>query len=440
MLEVLLADPCRVIGSLLDYREIRRIWHKWRSSGTPSILGELSADTTGLEENCVDAKYGVVRDDSKLRAVLVIDAKIPQYDKDAGSRSSFLYLQLLREMGHHVYFMPNDQVRREPYARAIEDLGVQLILGSGFRCGRWKQWLRDHQNEVGNVVLHRPNVARRYLSELRLFRNMTILYLAHDLRCVRDSRHFQLTGDAFYEYEAEYWERIEKQIIKTVDRAYFFSEAECQLVASWVNGDKACTIPLFPLAAVADPGLAFEQRAGLLFVGGFTHLPNRDAVLWFASEVYPLIRSKIPAIEWHVVGANPPSEVLALATEGVIIEGAVSDQRLRLLYQSTKVVIAPLRFGAGVKGKILEAMHHASPTVTTKVGAEGIPESEGVLSICETPEEMARSIIDIYCHAATWMRIRERINNAAEKHLSRQAALSRLTQDLGRAGRSETID
>ena len=252
---------------------------------------------------------------------------------------------------------------------------------------------------------------------------MTILYFAHDLRYVRDSRHFQLTGDAFHKREAAYWERIEKQIIKTVDRAYFFSEAECRTVSSWVNDDKTCMMPLFPLSALAEPGLAFEQRAGLLFVGGFTHLPNRDAVLWFASEVYPLIRSKIPAIEWHVVGANPPSEVLTHAREGVIIEGAVSEQRLRSLYQSTRVVVAPLRFGAGVEGKILEAMHYGSPIVTTKVGEEGIPDSEGALSICETPEDMADSIIDIYCHAATWRRIHEQISNAAEKHLSRQAAL-----------------
>ena len=164
MLEVLLADPCRFIGSLLDYREIRRIWHKWRSSGTQSILGELSADTTDFQEVRVDTQQGRDRDDAELKAVLVIDAKIPQYDQDAGSRSSFLYLQLLREMGYRVYFMPNDQVRREPYARAIEDLGVQLILGSGFRCGQWKRWLTNHQNEIGSVILHRPNVARHYLS------------------------------------------------------------------------------------------------------------------------------------------------------------------------------------------------------------------------------------------------------------------------------------
>lgn len=430
MLEALRADPCRFVETLLDYRSLHRIWRAWRRRGTVAILAELST-----EENVQPPVYlpkdAPTEGTPPAATLLVIDATLPQYDRDAGGRSSFLYLQILREMGYEVFFMPNDQLRREPYASALEGMGVKLLMGRGFRCGKWKKWLRVRTGQISHVILHRPNVAKRYLAAIRKIGGIKILYFAHDLRFMREARHYEIDGDVFHLHEAKYWEGIEKAILAQVDRSYFFSGEETRIVSSWEGGNNARTVPLFPVDLPPSPGLPYEQRADLLFVGGFAHQPNCDAVLWFAREVFPLVRQVLPDIEWHIVGREPPPEIRSLMGNGILVEGGVSEARLEYLYQTARLVVAPLRFGAGVKGKVVEAVCQGVPVVTTPVGAEGIPGGDETLCISDDAEDMARQIIDLYQNPTLWKTMRDRVVQGVDTHFSRRAALLRLAEDLG---------
>jgi glycosyltransferase involved in cell wall biosynthesis len=429
MLEALRADPCRFVEALLDYRGLYRFWRAWRRRGTEAILAELSTEENlqpprGLTDS---VSTGTTLGGATL---LVIDATLPQYDRDAGGRSSFLYLQTLREMGHQVFFMPNDQMRREPYASALEGLGVKLLMGPGLRCGQWKRWLRDRAGQITHVVLHRPNVAMRYLAALKKMTGMKILYFAHDLRFRREERHYELNGDAFHRREAEYWERIEKNIISQVDAAYFFSDEETKAVSVWTGRAIARTVPLFPVTLAPASGLPHAQRAGLLFVGGFAHQPNRDAVSWFAREVFPLVRQALPDIEWHIVGREPPAEIRALAGNGIFVEGVVSEARLETLYQTTRLAVAPLRFGAGVKGKVVEAVFQGIPLVTTAIGAEGMPDPGAVLDIHDIPRDFADALIRLYRDEDAWSTRRDAIKAYVAAHFSKDAARRVLEIDI----------
>jgi glycosyltransferase involved in cell wall biosynthesis len=421
MLEALRADPCRFVEALLDYRGLYRFCRAWRSRGTEAILAELST-----EEQL--QPLGSLTDTLSTRntpggaTLLVIDATIPQYDRDAGGRSSFLYLQTLREMGHQVFFMPNDQMRREPYASALEGLGVKLLIGTGLRCGQWKRWLQDRAGQITHVVLHRPNVARRYLATIKKMAGMKVLYFAHDLRFLREARHYELNGDTFHRHEAEYWEKVEKNIISQVDAAYFFSDDEARAVSVWNSAAAARTVPLFPLNLAPASGFPYAQRAGLLFVGGFAHQPNRDAVSWFAKEVFPLVLQELPDMEWHIVGREPPGEIRALAGNGIFVEGVVSEARLETLYQTTRLAVAPLRFGAGVKGKVVEAVFQRIPLVTTTIGAEGMPEPGTVLDIHDTPRDFADAVIRLYRNEDVWSARRETMSPYVAAHFSKEAA------------------
>jgi glycosyltransferase involved in cell wall biosynthesis len=429
MLESLRADPCRFVEALLDYRGLYRFLRAWRSRGTTAILAELSTEEAlqplGILPEAVPtggAPAGAT--------LLVIDATLPQYDRDAGGRSSFLYLKTLREMGHQVFFMPNDQMRREPYASALEGLGVRLLMGPGLRCGQWKRWLRDRAGQITHVVLHRPNVARRYLAALKKMSGLKILYFAHDLRFLREARHHELNGDAFHRREAEYWKRIEKAIISQVNVAYFFSDEEAKAVSAWNSAAAARTVPLFPVHIASASGLSYAQRAGLLFVGGFAHQPNRDAVSWFAKEVFPLVRQALLDIEWHIVGREPPAEIRALAGNGIFVEGGVSEARLETLYQTTRLAVAPLRFGAGVKGKVVEAVFQAIPLVTTTIGAEGMPESGTVLDIHDIPRDFADAVIRLYRDEDAWAARRDTMKAYVAAHFSVEAARRILEIDI----------
>lgn len=429
MLEALRADPCRFVEALLDYRGLYRFWRAWCSRGTEAILAELSTQEHLQPPGAlIDAlSTGKTPGGPTL---LVIDATLPQYDRDAGGRSSFLYLQTLREMGHQVFFMPNDQMRREPYASALEGLGVKLLIGPGLRCGQWKRWLRDRAGQITHVVLHRPNVAKRYLATVKKMAGMKILYFAHDLRFLREARHYELNGDAFHRHEAEYWEGIEKNIVSQVDAAYFFSDDETRVVSAWNSAAAARTVPLFPAHIASASGLPYAQRAGLLFVGGFAHQPNRDAVSWFAKEVFPLVRQALPDIEWHIVGREPPGEIRALAGNGIFVEGVVSEAQLETLYQTMRLAVAPLRFGAGVKGKVVEAVLRRIPLVTTTIGAEGMPESGAVLDIHDLPRDFADAVIRLYRDENVWSARCDTMNTYVAAHFSAEAARRVLEIDI----------
>src|SRR5699024_6752492 len=100
----------------------------------------------------------------------------------------------------------------------------------------------------------------------------------------------------------------------------------------------------------------FGQRAGLLFVGQFRHQPNVDGMIWFLQTIFAKLLEMNPDVTCTIVGSHPPSSIRSFQSENVKITGYVSDQVLAEQYRTTRLVIAPLRFGAGAKGKVVEAM------------------------------------------------------------------------------------
>lgn len=130
--------------------------------------------------------------------------------------------------------------------------------------------------------------------------------------------------------------------------------------------------------------------------GGFEHAPNVDAVLWFAKEVYPTILPQYPDMKWYVVGGKVSKKIAELALDNIIIEGFVSDEDLEKLYRKCRISIVPLRFGAGVKGKVVEAAYYQIPLVTTSIGAEGLPLKDQAMLVEDNGDKMAKLICDLY--------------------------------------------
>ena len=141
----------------------------------------------------------------------------------------------------------------------------------------------------------------------------------------------------------------------------------------------------------------FSKREGLLFVGGFAHPPNADAVLWFAKEIFPRIREKIE-VPFYVVGSKVTEEIKALEQpgNGIVVKGFVTEEELSALYAGCRLVVVPLRYGAGVKGKVVEAIYNGSVIVTTAIGAEGIPQAERVMKTADEPEAFAEQVVNLY--------------------------------------------
>ena len=173
------------------------------------------------------------------------------------------------------------------------------------------------------------------------------------------------------------------------------------------------------------------------FVAGFNHPPNVDGLLWFVDEVMPLVWQQCPDLCLHVVGSNATTAVTALASERILIHGYLSDAELARRYTSARMVAVPLRFGAGVKGKVLEALQHGLPLVTTPIGAEGLPEPDLVFNVAESAEDFARALVELNQGDEARLARLEHYSSYLDNHFSKERASNILRRDFGDPVRAE---
>ena len=192
-------------------------------------------------------------------------------------------------------------------------------------------------------------------------------------------------------------------------------------------------IPLYVMDASVSAPYVFEQTADILFVGGFNHPPNVDGICWFVDEVLPRVVQSCPDIKLHVVGSNPTDAVDALQSERVVVYGYLSDEELDALYRRVRQVIVPLRFGAGVKGKVLEAIQKNMPVVTTSVGAEGIPDAASVMNVVDDAQAFAATVIRINSGGTAALERLQAYPQWLQRNFSKENAARIIEEDFGPA-------
>ena len=218
--------------------------------------------------------------------------------------------------------------------------------------------------------------------------------------------------------------------MKNSDLSLFPSSAEVKLVKSMDSSITVEQIPLYLFDQPVRQAYNIDSAKDLLFVGGFKHPPNRDAVLWFANEIWPNLKEAIPEAHFHVVGSNPPSEIQNLNLDRIIVHGYLSDEELNTLYAKSRMTVAPLRFGAGVKGKVVEALYRGVPVLTTPIGAEGLTNPEEYLLLADGSGEITETILENYSRVDHLLRLSEKGKIHCEKHFSKEVARSILEKHV----------
>lgn len=288
-------------------------------------------------------------------SILVLDHFVPHYDKDTGSRTLFQYIQLLLQMGLCVRFAAFDNTRYEPYTSMLERMGVNIISGEPDAL---QAWLKRHGQGLTFAYINRPHVAQRYFDLLRQYSKAKMIYNSVDFEYLREQRRAELENDPQGMLRAMELKQQAFHLFQKSDVVYTVSEYEKTLLLQELPNKRVVTVPIFfydPPFPIG-PQRPFHERHDLLFVGGFNHTPNRDGVFWFVENILPQIISKLPGIRFHIVGSNPPSEVVALQSDNILVSGYIPDEELDQVYSQSRLVVAPLRYGAGVKGKIIEAI------------------------------------------------------------------------------------
>ena len=177
------------------------------------------------------------------------------------------------------------------------------------------------------------------------------------------------------------------------------TEDEALKVREWGNAETF----IVPNIHLSDSNSVpeFGVRSGILFIGSYLHIPNIDAAKWLVDEIMPLVWEKKPETQLFLLGSNPTSEILQLRRSGVCVTGFVED--VKPYFDQAKVFVAPLRYGAGMKGKIGQSMSLGLPVVTTSIGAEGMNLKNGKHAfISEDPEGIAQNIAMLSSDEAKW--------------------------------------
>ena len=371
----------------------------------------------------------------RKKTVLVIDHYVPKYDQDAGSKTTWQYLRMFLEKGYNVKFLPDNFLREEPYATKLMQAGIEVLYGDSIRDTIF-DWIGKNQEYIDIAYLNRPHIAIKYIEYLRQNTGIRCIFYGHDLHFLRIRREFELTGDIRKRREADYWKSVEFQVMKNADRVYYpsWEEAEAVHEENPAIDVKAITAYIYDRDEEnkrEEPLPDQKEREGILFVGGFRHPPNADGVLWFIREIWPEIHKACPEMKFYIAGSHPTEEIEAQnGKDNVEVLGFVSEERLQELYRSVRIVVVPLRYGAGVKGKVIEALNEESAVVTTSVGAEGIPEAQSVMAVADRPKDFAGRVIRLYADSREAEAMREKCAPFIRKYYSTRAAWNIIAEDF----------
>ncbi|HOP79774.1 MAG TPA: glycosyltransferase, partial [Armatimonadota bacterium] len=375
---------------------------KWRE--------ELASQYANDPNNVVKASSRGTRG-----SVLVVDPFLPFFDQASGSLRLFQMLKILKQLGFHVTFIARNPLQESKYRPILEDLGIEVYAGdpaamkaAGSRLDgvppiSYEVLFSERQFQY--AIINFWHVAEAYIPVIRQYSPKTqIIVDTVDIHFLREMREAELKKSLQMIKKALANKRWEITTYRQADRLWVITEQDKQAVQDLLPDMRIDIVPNIhsQVAAVKR----FEETSDLLFVGSFKHPPNADAVRFFCKEVFPFVLERIPDAKLFVVGANPPADIQNLASENVIVTGFVQDLSDYLL--RARVSISPLRFGAGMKGKVGEALSWGLPVVTTSIGAEGmslVHEQDAL--IADDPKSFAEQIIRLYKDRELWNRLSE---------------------------------
>jgi glycosyltransferase involved in cell wall biosynthesis/SAM-dependent methyltransferase len=364
------------------------------------------------------------------RRALVVDSTLPTPDRDSGSITTLENMKALQALGYAVTFVPHDLCHEARYADALTEAGFWLLTGPDVPSVH--ALLAEHGRLFDVVLVARVPVACHVVVPVATWcPEATLLFETMDLHFLREEREAELRGTEDAREQAATTKQLELGLVRRADATIVHSTHELEVLERAVPGASAHLLPY-----VIEPrgrGPAFEARRDLLFLGGFRHKPNVDAVQVFARDVLPLVQRELPDVRFVIVGSDPPEEVLGLASESVVVTGYVED--LKPIFDATRVSVAPLRYGAGYKGKVAMSMAHGVPGVVTSIAAEGMELRDGEqLLIADEPADMAAAIVRLYRDPALWDRLARSSYDFVVERFSPRAARRSMERILRAAG------
>ena len=406
---------------------------RYQEANRPKFVEKWRARLEAEHLRSGEVRVRRAADRYRREQVLIVDHRMPMWDRDAGSLRMLEIMRSLLRLGYGVNFLPDNFTPVEPYTAELQQLGVEVIYGQvDIRAE-----LADMGTLLTAVIMSRPHTASRWLDTIReLAPSALAIYDTVDLHWMRETRRVALdavgrpgqNGSISAQgAKATALRELELAMVRASDVTVTVTEEERGHVLAEVPGARVTIVPTIHEIASDIPPC--DGRSGVLFVGGFEHPPNVDAATYLVREVMPLVWVVRADVKVTIVGSHAPREVEALATSRVDVRGWVAE--LEPLLDAARALVAPVRFGAGMKGKVTQGLAAGLPIVTTPVGAEGLDASDGEqMLIAETAEALAERILRVVEDDALWQSLSQQGQELITAKCSREVLDERLRETL----------
>lgn len=395
-----------------------------------------------LREQALFLQQGATSKASRRHRAMIVEHRIPMPDMSSGSVRLAAMLKLIREEGWDIVFVSDTD--KKNYQWFLKDIKSELPkyeneltrFGITFFYGfdAAKLILDEVGASFDLVILSYPEIMHKYAPLVRAYAPLTHLaYDTVDLHSLRFSREVEIkTGDVTLVAKANYYKSIERAALRVADTVIAITHDESKQIATYCEAVEQIIIPNIHSVSDGYSVNSYEARNGLLFIGQYIHTPNEDAACHFVRDIYPLIEAQERGIEFTMLGSTMTGNVQALATDSIHAVGFVEDPDP--YFARARVFVAPLRYGAGMKGKIGQALSLGIPIVTTSIGAEGMGLVDGLhVLIADDPHAFSTAVIRLYRDKDLWNRLSSAGREHILKHFSESATKPAIAALLKRA-------
>lgn len=358
------------------------------------------------------------------RRVLFIDGCTPTPDQDAGSVTAFYFMKILTDLAWKVTFIPLDNFTYlDKYTANLQRLGIECLYAPYIYDVR--SHLKQYGRDYDMVMLTRVDYAAACLADVRQYcPQAKVIFNTADLHYLRLQRQAEVERSNMLARRAEKVKTTELGVMQKTDCTIVVSAQEQKIILQECDAINVRLIQL--LMEIPGRKLGFAQRNGIVFVGNYRHTPNADALIYFLEKIWPLVKQQIPEIVFYIIGANPPVNIQALASKDVKLVGYVAD--LADYFDRCRLSVAPLRYGAGVKGKVGMSLAYGLPCVATTMAAEGmgLSHEENVL-IAVDENSFATEVVKLYRDEALWQHLSDKGLEFVENTYSENAGKRHIT-------------
>jgi GT2 family glycosyltransferase/SAM-dependent methyltransferase len=439
-----LAFKIRALGYKTFYQPLSRVIHHEGVSCGKSVTAGIKAyqvdNAKKLYERWRKAleshrpngeRPELEKDRGVVGRALFIDAITPTPDQDAGSVTTIGLMKIFQELGYKVTFIPQDCIlHMGDYTRNLQRMGVECVYAPYYSS------VESYLKEAGDIfdvalVFRYTEFARCVDAIERLCPSAKIIFEVSDLHHIREERQAVVENSKALAQQAVKTRQNEIGLMRRAHVTLVRSEAERDIIRSQ---EPDLDVTYYPWAIdIRGRTASFNQRAGVTFIGGYQHPPNADAVLYFTREIFPIIRSRLPEVEFHIYGSKAPQEILGLDNDGVKVHGFV--RSVSECFDNHRVFVAPLRYGAGFKGKVAQSMSYGLPCALTSVAAEGMGFTDGLnCLVADKPEEFAEAVIRLYTDQRLWLTLSDQSVARARELCSFDAGRAVMRRALEKLG------